>query len=67
MPVIVTTLLALLAAAPGAFAQISALWATVRGGFSASDQTTVDAILAALSPKLDADLAKLQADAGQGA
>ena len=67
MSAIVTTLLALLAAAPNAFAQVQALWATVKGGVSAKDQATVDAILAALTPKLDADLAQLQHDAGQGA
>ena len=40
-----------------------ALWNQVKGGLSATDQATIDAILAALSPKTDADLATLKTDA----
>ena len=66
MSPIITAILALLSAAPSAFMQVQALWATVKSGASAKDQATVDAILAALSPKLDGDLTQLAHDAAQG-
>ena len=63
MSPIVASILALLAAAPGAVAQVESLWATIKDGFSAKDQATVDGILAFLNPKLDTDIAALHAAA----
>ncbi len=64
MSPIITAILALIAAAPNAIAESMALWNQVKGGASATDQATVDQVLAALNPKLDADLAGLARDAG---
>ena len=63
MPTILQTTLALLAAAPGAYNEVVALWNQAKTAFSASDQATVDRVLAALDPKLDADIAQLHNDA----
>lgn len=62
MSPVVTAILALLAAAPTACAEIVALWNTIKSGVSASDQAAVDALLATLSAKVDADIATLNAD-----
>lgn len=63
MSPIVASILALLAAAPNAIAEVQALWATIKDGFSAKDQATVDGIFAFLNPKLDTDIAALHAAA----
>lgn len=67
MPTILTTILALIAAAPQAYSQILALWNLAKSGFSASDQASVDAVLAVLNPKLDTDVGQLNIDANTGA
>jgi hypothetical protein len=69
MSPIVATILGLIAAAPGAISQIESLWTLVKGAFSATDVATVDAVLAVLNPKVDADVAALHiaALAGMGA
>lgn len=61
MPSIVIAILALLAQAPQELATIQALWAAVRGGASATDQATLDALINAMSGKLDTDFAALAA------
>lgn len=63
MGTLATLILGLLAAAPQAWAEISALWAVIRPGAPPADQATVDALLANQEPKTDADLAALAAAA----
>lgn len=67
MPAILQTVLGLLAAAPGAYSQIVALWNELKSGVSASDQATVDAVLKVLEPKTSADIAQLNADTAPAA
>lgn len=47
MPAIVTAILSLLAQAPEAIAEITSVYNSVRGGLSATDQATIDSVLAA--------------------
>ena len=63
MSPLVATILALLAAAPNAIAEIQSLWTTIRSGASAKDVATLDGILAFLNPRVDTDIAALHAAA----
>jgi hypothetical protein len=63
MSALVMQILALLAAAPGAVAQVEALWQTVKQGASAKDVATINGVLAFLNPKVDTDIAALHAAA----
>lgn len=60
----ITIILQLLAGLPLEAQQLSTLWAQIKPAFSAQDQATVDAIIARLDAKTDADVAQLHADAG---
>jgi hypothetical protein len=56
-------ILQLLVLAPQAVAEITALYQKVQPGLTAEDQATLDTAIAALSAKIDADVAQLDADA----
>jgi len=60
---IITAILALITAAPGAIVQIDALWNEIKTGLGAQDQAVVDTVLSVLNPKVDGDLAGLAHDA----
>jgi hypothetical protein len=62
MSPIVQAILALLAQAPTAYAEIVALWNQIKAGVSAQTQAQVDALLQVLEPKTADDIAKLNAD-----
>ena len=59
----VSTLLQLITGAPLEIAQVAAIWAAVKGAFSATDRASIDAIITRLDVKTDADIARLHADA----
>ncbi len=58
-----TIILQLLAGLPLEAQQLTILWAAIKPAFGAKDQATIDAIIARLDAKTDADVAQLHADA----
>lgn len=59
----ISTLLQLLTGAPLEIAQVVGIWNAVKGGFATTDQAAIDAIIARLDTKTEADVAQLHADA----
>lgn len=62
---IALTILKLLTAVPGEFAALASLWTLVKSGLSGKDQAAVDAVIAALDAKTDADVAAFVQEAAQ--
>ena len=67
MSAVVTLILQLITAAPGAISSIEALYSEIKQLLPASDVTSLDAIFAVLNPKVNADLSQLATDAEKGA
>jgi hypothetical protein len=63
MSAIATAIVALLTNLPKEVSAIEAFYTTIKGALSGSDTATLDAVFAVLNPKVNADLATLQADA----
>ena len=63
MPALLSTILGLLASAPADIASLQTDYAAIKGLFSTQTQAQIDAIIAALNLKVDADLSQLSADA----
>ena len=61
----ITIILQLLAGLPLEAQQLTTLWAAIKPAFGAQDQATIEAIIAKLDAKTDADMAQLHADAAR--